>query len=511
MSTILEDPKRRTVPRWRAWRDAVRLGDADASIKTRVLDKPSLVNLAKAKRDWETNRSVPFAGDFLGAAYATGERHMAKEAAEFILTAQPPTNRAVRDLASLVLRDQGSIDRGLADPTHVTTAERRMRVRKLRLSLREFPRNSLACMDLAREYVALGQPASAAKAVETALALAPNSRFVLRSTSRFFLHLNQPDRAHSILRGANRVRTDPWVLAAEIAVASAADRTSSLIKIGRKIIDSQNFAPFQISELASALGTLLSESGNVRLGKRLLRCALEEPTENVVAQAGWISRHIGDLQLDPNILNTPGSYEARTWASLIDSQWNNSVAAARFWLRDEPFAKRPTVFGSWAAMSMISDFELAERFAIHGLSIHPNESLLLNNLAVSLIYQGKTSKAVEEYEKINQRDTEGLHKPTFMATNGLIQFRLGFPDAGRNLYRMAVVEAREKGDVRTAVWALIHFAGEEFRFDPIKAESLIHTAAVDSHQLSKLEQTVTARLIECILNRRSTIAEAKRL
>ena len=510
MSTILEDPKRRTVPRWRPWRDAVRLGDADTSNRTRVLEKPSLANLIKAKRDWEANPSVPFAADFLGAAYAIGEQHIAKDAAEFILTAERGTNQAVRDLANIVLKDRDSVERVLPDPPHVSTTDQRLKIRSLRLSLREFPRDPLAYMDLAREYVALGQPSAAAKAVETALALAPNSRFVLRSTARFFLHYNQPDKAHSILRRAERVKADPWLLAGEIAVASAANRTSSLIKVGRQIVDSQNFAPFQISELASALGTLLTESGNLRMGKRLLRSALVEPTENVVAQAGWISRHIGEIEIDPKILNTPGSYEARTWASLTDSHWNNSVEAARFWLRDEPFAMRPAVFGSWAAMSIMSDLELAERFALHGLSIHPNDSLLLNNLAVSLAFQGKISKAVEAFEKITQHDTEGLHKPTFMATRGLIQFRLGFPDAGRHLYRMAISEARHKGDFLRAVWALIYFAGEEFRFDPINADSLIQTAAAESHQLSKLEQTITDRLIERTVNRRPAMAEAKR-
>lgn len=230
-----------------------------------------------------------------------------------------------------------------------------------------------------------------------------------------------------------------------------------------------------------------------------------------MAQAGWISRHIGDIQLNPNILNTPGSYEARTWASLTDSQWTRSVTAARFWLRDEPFAMRPAVFGSWAAMSMISDFELAERFALHGLSIHSKESLLLNNLAVSLAYQGKISKAVETFEKINPHDTQGLHKPTFTATKGLIQFRLGLPDEGRHLYRMAIAEAKEKGDIRTAIWALIYFAGEEFRFDPINADSLIQSAAVESHQLSKLEKTITDRLIERTLNCRPTIRALKNM
>lgn len=510
MSTILEDPKRRTVPRWRSWRDAVQVGDVDVSIKTRLLEKPSPAQLMKAKLEWEANRSVPFAGDFMGAAYALGEGHVAKEAAEFILKARSATSKAVRDLASLVLHDQNSVDRGLTEPPIFDIEDRRLRIRKLRTSLREFPRNPLAYMDLAREYVGLGQPLSAVKPVKIALALAPNSRFVLRSACRFFLHFNDPEQAHSILRKADRVKADPWLLAAEIAVADVVGRTSSLVKIGRQFVDSEKFPPSQISELASALGTLVSETGNIRLGKRLFRRALVEPTENVVAQAGWISRHIGDLQLSPHVLDTPGSYEARTWANLFDSHWTDSVAAAGLWLRDEPFASRPAVFGSWAAMSMTTNFELAERFAIHGLRTHPNEFLLLNNLVVSLACQGRISEAVNRFEQIKQADAEGTYKATYLATKGLIQFRLGSPDAGRCLYRMAILEAKGKRDTRSAVWALIHFAGEESRFDPIKAQCLIQEAVADLYKLPKPQQTIATRLIERLPYRYSAFGKIKR-
>jgi len=88
----------------------------------------------KAKLDWEANRSVPFAGDFIGAAYAIGEGYVAKEAAEFVLKAQSAISKAVRDLASLVLHDQSSVGRSLKDPPILNIDDRRLRIRKLRAS-----------------------------------------------------------------------------------------------------------------------------------------------------------------------------------------------------------------------------------------------------------------------------------------------------------------------------------------------------------------------------------------
>src|SRR2546425_4473875 len=275
MSTILYDPQRRTVPRWRLWRDAVRLSDLDASRELRVPQAPNPEDLARAKYDWESHRSLPFAGDFIGKAYALGLGAIAKDAAEFVLSEQSATSTAVHNVATLILAEKADGNNALSEPPLRSTGDSHRLIHRLRISLHEFPLNPLACMDLARQYVALGQPWAALKPVQIALALAPNSRFVLRSASRFFLHIEDPELAHDILRRTERVKADPWLVAAEIAVASAAGRTSSLVKIGRHFVEDQNFAPSHVSELASSLGTLELEAGKIRLVKRLFRRALE--------------------------------------------------------------------------------------------------------------------------------------------------------------------------------------------------------------------------------------------
>ncbi len=500
MATILNDPTRRIVPRWRLWRDAVRLGDVDASIDVRVPQEPNPDDLIRAKFDWESNRSLPFAGDFLGKAYALGQGALASDAAWFVLKAESRTSKAARDLANLIVAEQTGSESDVSEPLLRSVEDRRQRVRTLRTSLREFLRNPLAYMDLAREYVALGQPLAALRPVQIALALAPDSRFVLRSASRFFLHFNDPKQAHNVLRRAERVKADPWLLAAEIAVASAAGRTSSLVNIGRRFIDSQKFSPSHVSELASALGTLEWEAGKIKPVKRLFRHSLEKPTENAVAQAGWISRRLGGLELNQRALDTPRSYEARAWSNIIEGNWSNSLSSAELWLRDEPFAKRPAVLGSWVALTTATDLTAAERLARNGLMMHPEEFFLLNNLAVSLAYLGRASEASEIFQRIAQKDAEGPYKATYLATKGLIRFRLGSAEEGRQLYHMAVNEAKHRRDAISVVSARLHFAREEFRCAPKTAEKLVEEARGDFKKLSKLEQTITTRMLDLILH-----------
>lgn len=495
MLPIAPDPDRRTVPRWRTWKDAVDLGHADPSDEVRAPQKPNSTELLRVQFDWETNRSVPFAGDFLGVAYANGERGVAREAAEFLVKYPSRTSVAARRLAEEVLREQQSGGLDSPDPPSVSVSGRYEKIRKLRAFIHDFPYAPLSYMDLAREYVALGQSFAAVKPVEIALALAPNNRFIIRSAARFFLHIDDRQRAHHILRTAPLVKSDPWLLGAEIAVASAAGQTSSLVKTGHQIVDSSKFAPFHISELASALGTLECETGNRRLVKRLLRRALIEPTENVVAQAGWISRQFGDFQLDRH-LNTPRSYEARAWAYLLDGHWTDSVKAAGLWLRDEPFSKRAAAFGSWAALTTLMESERAAEFAKLGLITHPKDSLLLNNLAVALANLGKPKEALETFLKIENREDGDLTHAVYLATNGLIQFRLGSVEDGRRLYRMGIAEAREKKDVSTAVMAVLHLAREEAIHTPAEARRLIREVMEELPKLPKAQYEIAARFLE---------------
>lgn len=499
MSTVLEDPDRRVVPRWRPWREAVSIGDICPVTVKRVHREPHLEDLHQTRFDWEKNRSLPFAADFLGAAFALSQGSMAIDAADFILASKQPSNKALRTLASLVLSDQTADEQVMAEPVLPNTDTSRRRIRAIRSDLHNFPRNPLALMDLAREYVGLGQPWAAIKPVREALALAPASRFVLRSASRFFLHHNDNEQAHDILRKAERTRKDPWLVSAEIAVASAAGRRSSLVKLGKQFVESKNLHPSHISELASALGTLELEAGNVRLMKKLFRKALEKPTENSLAQAAWVSRRVGNLGFAPSVLDTPRSYEAGAWTNFMGAHWKNSLAAAELWLCDEPFAKRPTLFGSWVALTTAPDYIKAERIARHGLNTHQDDFLLLNNLTVALAYQGKHREALQCFNRIPHAEGGGPYRATYLATNGLLRFRLGAPDEGRRLYRMAVDDAKHKKSTQSAVWALLHFAREEYRLTSPKGDELVKEALLEFNKLSVIERAVASRLLELVM------------
>ena len=100
-----------------------------------------------------------------------------------------------------------------------------------------------------------GESARALRAMTVAAALGPNSRFVVRCAARLFLHVHDTRKALSVIRNAAGSKRDPWLLAAEIAVASASQLPSTLARIGKLRNEDEALSLFERTELSSALAT----------------------------------------------------------------------------------------------------------------------------------------------------------------------------------------------------------------------------------------------------------------
>ena len=107
------------------------------------------------------------------------------------------------------------------------------------------------------------------EAVRAAVALAPDDRFVLRSASCFFVNAKEADRAHRLLANAEVTAADPWLMAAELATAQAADVRPRYLKRAKQLLESGDFRERDVSELASEVGTFELRSGADRRARRL--------------------------------------------------------------------------------------------------------------------------------------------------------------------------------------------------------------------------------------------------
>ena len=488
----LSDNNRKVIPTWRPSYISMKLGESTPVSSLEAQGFPNDESLMEAKQDWIDCPTIPFAAGLVMAALCTGKENEASDAAKLLLETKERVSPLLLRCAHRVL--------GFDEPQVRGSKESLCALRVYRRRLRVGPNNPLLWLDLALEYSAIGKFKSAERAIVVATSLARSNRIVLRSASRFFLHCGQNDRAHSLLVAAKELQNDPWLLSAEIAVADLTGHTSRYIRTGREMLASGKHSPRQLSELASAIGTLELSAGKIQHSKGLLTRSLEDPTDNSVAQASWAQRTTPELGLGPAYSWVPYSFEARAWENAMEGKWEEAMTAARDWQNYEPTSGRAAVFGSWMAAAMIRNYDDAIQIANQGLRADPNKVVLANNLAFAMVCSGQLDAAKRVLQKWPIANLAKEHKPIILATKGLLAFREGDRNSGRELYRRARDLASNQKERGKSVWAGLYHAREEYRIgNHFDADGLVRRAIGEIRKIPKKDISATIRILEEVL------------
>ena len=260
-----------------------------------------------------------------------------------------------------------------------------------------------------------------------------------------------------------------------------------------------DFAPKHISELAGALATMELGSGKKRSARKFFSTALEEPTENTLAQAEWTRSELPELDVEIFSRVSDRSYEARARVSLGRGEWSTIIESAKLWRLDEPFATRAACFGSFAALTVVEDVPQALEFANSGLSTKPRDLALLNNKVVALALVDRATEATEILARIEALESaENLARTVHLATTGLVQFRLGRPVTGRQFYERAIEVARRSRNLLEETLALLFQAREEARFDLQKGQKLLAAAEVVIPRLNRRDESIAQRMLTIV-------------
>ena len=184
MQKAPEEIDRRVVPRWRHFSEtsAVELESAHSQTPGRVGTQDIV---ALAERKWELNPSIENAAELVGAAVLFGRSNQSGLAARQILQSGEATN-SVSAMAHSHLAEGTSTDKTIdtSDPEKI-----RKRIKSIRSILKDYPRNSILQVEVARAYVTLGQLEAATRNIDVALGAQEENRFVVRSAVRFFVHI----------------------------------------------------------------------------------------------------------------------------------------------------------------------------------------------------------------------------------------------------------------------------------------------------------------------------------
>ena len=370
------DSPRHVAPRWRSL-DQTPSIELHASIRAKrnVTVSPKLHECAKKR--WSIHGGLLNAAEVVDGALIFGSSTEALDAAQYIVRRNSNAMPLVRSSAQRLLDS-------LSKEQNVRASEIDMYevpdiingIRFLKERLREYPRDSVTSMEIARLHSILGQTDPARRHVERATKFSSNNRFIIRSAVRFFVHIGESDRALSVIKKSDAVRSDPWIQAAEISTCSNLDKTPEWATKQLRALLSFSKLATKYSELAAGLADLELQNGNFRMSRRLMKRSLHKPTENSLAQAIWMemNRQMG-LDFGNTFRCTPRAYEASVLYAKQQNNPQSIIENTLAWLRDEPFSQRPAVEGAFLCSTQTNDHEMALKFVDHGLRAQPKTKL----------------------------------------------------------------------------------------------------------------------------------------
>lgn len=458
------DKERRILPRLSPSRRAMAAGEL-ASVSNKSVPRQEDPYFSERLSQWKSERDIGVAAELVAVGQAHSQEPSILDAAREVAAAPQfqgtPIGNAARHLLGWKVSLPGDFQpQQKAGP--LDKAAIRAELARARQLVHGYPRHSLAWSDLARLYAVLGQDEKAQRAFDIALSLAPSSRFLLRTVARYHVHLDRKDRALRLLRDADATRFDPWLMSAEVAVSQSAGVASKFASRAFKELERGNWSPRSTSELRGSLATLLLSDGVAGKARQAFRESLVDPTENAVAQAQWATDKTSGLVVPANVLNIPQNFETHALRSQSLGQWQNAVDACWDWANYEPTSSRPMSHGSYVSALAFLDGQMTLKFAERGLEIDPDSAVFMNNKAVGLARMMRLDEAAETLQGalVKKTKSRGQHI-FFLATMGLIFFRGGDPESGRQFYERAIELARPPIDPSLQSLALWHLAREE--------------------------------------------------
>lgn len=460
--------KRHVVPNWRSFKETVSLGELSnthANIKYSLSnDQEQIDNLVN---DWLLNRDIAHAADLVSISFIDGiVDDNIREAADFIIGSKNRASVSLLNLATTILGQNtiASPNSNEFNKVNIIKEYRSLdpihkKVHNIKVLLHEAPKNPVQWVELSRLYSILGQENKSVDAMQVALGLSPNNRFVIRSATRLFLHYKKIDFIHDFLRKNEAVKYDPWITSAEIAAASLRGRTSIFIKGGQNMISSDNFSNFSLTELSSSLGTIELINGSFKKSRDFFKKSLLSPNDNSLAQFNWAATTDKGLNVLNSNVEISNSNEAKAIKAYQNANWNGVIENCIKWFIDIPYSRRPLLTASYVACVFTNDFDKAVEMCNAGLVSHPNDAGLRNNLAFALALKGDHERASEEINKAINPDSLELN--FLKATKGLISYRKGQLDEGRKLYQEVIGDFAKFEDKYYAQLAFLNYLREE--------------------------------------------------
>lgn len=334
----------------------------------------------------------------------------------------------------------------------------------LKQFIRKYPNNPIPYVDRAFYYTLVSQIDRAEDSMLVAIHLAPNSRYIIRSAIRLFIHSRNLDKLNYTLHKTDMIGYDPWVTASALSAELASKGKPSYAKTAHSLLERRAHSEHSISELSAAYAKYLFDKKKNKLAKTYLDLALKDPNSNTIAQATWMSNRIHNYKYENRSNDIENTSEARMLTHFYKSNWNEAIEYAIKWFSESPYSNRPLMYASSIAMSNLGDYKKAVDILLQGSNSHYANPDYANNLAYAYAHINDTKKAREALSKARHCDYHPDIHYFLRATYGMIDYRDNKQEDGFKKYYNVVSSAMKEGKDSIALLASLNFLREEILF-----------------------------------------------
>lgn len=509
MQNTVQDKPRTVIPRWRAI-SKTPVEELQSSLPA-TAELPWKSHISDWQiAEWRSEKSLESSIDMLDYGVMIGDERTAIEGAAGILSraSEAPFRVTAAARRAMQLPSTPSTPSFIEDVSIGGHQGIRSAIRRSKLLLSQFPRNSLIHCEIGRQYALLGASRHAERHLLTAVTLAPDNRYILRSITSFFAASSDTGAALPFLRRAEGFERDNWLLSAELAAAQLAGKSTKIPKAKMRDIRAATHIPRSGTELASGLAWLEHENGVKRrqIGK-IIKAASFDPTENALAQSIWVSEQVGldDKQLIVQAKTDPLAWEARASAYFESGDYVRSEQEGSLWFEDQPLEARAALQLAFTNLLQLENYKRAADISARAAELHYDDWSVQNCAMISHAYAGYIVDARNYLRHVNRHSTGENEAAAFVAAGeGLLNFMAGNIDDGRRGYEEATRIAQMLKRPELMLNAVVFWLEQEVMNGSILCEELKEIAKNIERSLKRLP-TLQAREIRSTFEARMIV------
>ena len=456
MSMISDYNSRQLVPRLLSFEtsNTLSLNISTENFSSSGINSFEVHNYSNLKSEWEIEKNVILAIQILIYEIIYDSLKISYELIEYLNKSKHILNDIENEI--LFLANIKFINGNIS--SDVNSEDDAIIIKKIKKGNLINPLNPIQWCNLGYFYTKLGLKEKAKKAFLVSIGLNNNNRHIVRSVSRFFLHIGNKDFSHHILAMSPRIKYDPSIISAEIALSELIGKKSKFIDNGIRLINDENISTFEKNELLAQIATLEFAHGKNSKGRMFIDKCLINPNENSLAQIAFLTKK---RLLEPLIENVPTvifQFEALARNYFIRADFKNAFENAKKWFYYQPFSNNPAALSTYIASAILGDYQSAIDIANLALKTSPDGFILLNNLAFSYARNNQIKEAIEVSKKINIHNIDDYDKAILNATNGYIAFKQGYLEIAKIGYNEAIKYFRTIKDDISLARALYNYS-----------------------------------------------------